>query len=163
MPLRLDDLVAYRSNWSEKSENIRELAETLNLGLDSFIFIDDNPFEIEEVRLRLPSVECHLFDRTRPEQALSLLDGIASLRARNVTVEDLAKTELYRGEAQRQELQRSAASMDEYLASLDIRVHMVRNNPDPPAGHAADQQDKPVQSHNAALHRGRGRHRDARG
>ncbi len=129
MPLRLDDFVAYRSNWTEKSENIRDLAAALNLGLDSFIFLDDNPFEIEEVRARLPGVECHLFDRTRPEQALTLLDGIASLRARNVTAEDLAKTEQYRGEAQRQELQRSAASMDEYLASLEIRVHVARNNP----------------------------------
>ena len=128
MPLSLNDLVAYRSNWSEKSENIRELAEMLNLGLDSFIFIDDNPFEIEEVRARLPGVECHLFDRTRPEQALSLLDGIASLRARNVTAEDLAKTDQYRSEARRQELQRSAASMDEYLASLNIVVHVARNN-----------------------------------
>ncbi|MCJ2064296.1 HAD-IIIC family phosphatase [Methylobacterium sp. J-088] len=128
MPLRLEDFVAYRSNWSEKSENIRDLAATLNLGLDSFIFLDDNPFEIEEVRARLPGVECHLFDRTRPEQALTLLDGIASLRARNVTAEDLAKTEQYRGEAQRQELQRSAASMDEYLASLEVRVHIARNN-----------------------------------
>ncbi len=54
MPLRLDDFVAYRSNWTEKSENIRDLAATLNLGLDSFIFLDDNPFEIEEVRARLP-------------------------------------------------------------------------------------------------------------
>ncbi len=43
MPLRLDDFVAYRSNWTEKSENIRDLAATLNLGLDSFIFLDDNP------------------------------------------------------------------------------------------------------------------------
>ena len=129
MPLRLDDFVAYRSNWSEKSENIRDIAATLNLGLDSFVFLDDNPFEIEEVRARLPGVECHLFDRTRPEQALTLLDGIASLRARNVTAEDLAKTEQYRGEAQRQELQRSAASMDDYLASLEIRVHVARNNP----------------------------------
>ncbi|WP_267423443.1 HAD-IIIC family phosphatase [Methylobacterium sp. GC_Met_2] len=129
MPLRLEDFVAYRSNWSEKSENIRDLAATLNLGLDSFIFLDDNPFEIEEVRARLPGVECHLFDRTRPELAMALLDGIASLRARNVTAEDLAKTEQYRGEAQRQELQRSTASMDEYLASLEIRVHIARNNP----------------------------------
>ena len=129
MPLRLDDFVAYRSDWSEKSDNIRDLAGTLNLGLDSFVFLDDNPFEIEEVRARLPGVECHLFDRTRPEQALTLLDGIASLRARSVTAEDLSKTEQYRGEAQRQELQRSAASMDEYLASLDIRLHVARNNP----------------------------------
>lgn len=129
MPLRLDDFVAYRSSWSEKSENIRDIAATLNLGLDSFVFLDDNPFEIEEVRARLPGVECHLFDRTRPEQALTLLDAIASLRARNVTAEDLAKTEQYRGEAQRQELQRSAASMDDYLASLEIRVHVARNNP----------------------------------
>ena len=128
MPLSIDDLVAYRSNWSEKSDNIRELADKLNLGLDSFVFIDDNPFEIEEVRARLPGVECYLFDRGRPEQALALLDGIASLRARHVTAEDLSKTEQYRGEARRQEVQRSAASMDDYLASLDIRVHIARNN-----------------------------------
>ena len=129
MPLRLDDFVAYRSNWSEKSDNIRDLAETLNLGLDSFVFLDDNPFEIEEVRARLPGVECHLFDRTEPERALVLLDGIASLRARSVTAEDLSKTEQYRGETQRQDLQRSAASLDAYLASLDIRLHIARNDP----------------------------------
>ncbi len=152
MPLRLDDFVAYRSNWSEKSENIRDLAATLNLGLDSFVFLDDNPFEIEEVRARLPGVECHLFDRTRPEQALTLLDGIASLRARNVTAEDLAKTEQYRGEAQRQELQR--------LGRLDGRLPRLPRDPGscrpqqpglPAAGHAADQQDQPVQPDDPAL------------
>ncbi|TXN75973.1 HAD-IIIC family phosphatase [Methylobacterium sp. WL18] len=128
MPLSLDDFVAYRSNWSEKSENIQALAQNLNLGLDSFVFIDDNPFEIEEVRARLPGVECVLFDRTKPEHALTLLDSLTSLRARHVTAEDLSKTEQYRDEAQRAELQRAAPSMAEYLASLDIRLHIARNN-----------------------------------
>lgn len=128
MPLKLRDLVAFRANWSEKSDNIRDLAETLNLGLDAFVFIDDNPFEIEEVRTRLPSVECHLFERGKPESALALLASIASLRARSVTAEDLAKTEQYRTETQRSEAQRQAPSMADYLASLDIHLHVSRNN-----------------------------------
>ena len=106
MPLRVDNFVAFRSNWSEKSNNIQDLAETLNLGLDAFVFIDDNPFEIEEVRTRLPGVECYLFDRDKPEAALALLGSIASLRARSVTAEDLAKTAQYRTETQRSALQR---------------------------------------------------------
>ena len=128
MPLRLDDFVAFRSNWSEKSDNIQDLAETLNLGLDAFVFIDDNPFEIEEVRTRLPGVECHLFERDKPEGALALLGSIASLRARSVTAEDLAKTAQYRTETQRSALQRESASMEHYLTSLDIHLHISRNS-----------------------------------
>ena len=128
MPIGIDDFVAFRSNWSDKSDNIRDLAETLNLGLDAFVFIDDNPFEIEEVRARLPEVEGLLFERGKPEMALALLGSIASLRARSVTAEDRAKTAQYRTETQRNELQRSAASIEDYLASLDIHLHISRNS-----------------------------------
>jgi FkbH-like protein len=122
MPLRLDDFAAWRSNWQEKSTSIASLAEQLNLGLDSFVFIDDNPFEIEEVRARCPGVECHLFPKGDPEAILSLVDGMASLRAHALTAEDRVKTEQYKIETQRQSLKQSSGSLDDYLASLEIQI-----------------------------------------
>jgi FkbH-like protein len=129
MPLKLDDFVAYRANWIEKSDNIREMAAELKLGLDSFIFIDDNPFEIEEVRARLPDVECHVFPKDTPESILGLLAGIETLRSRSLTAEDLSKTEQYQTEARRQSLLKSAVSFEDYLASLEIELHISVNNP----------------------------------
>lgn len=122
MPLKLEDFVAWRSNWDEKSDNIAAVATELNLGLDSFVFIDDNPFEIEEVRARLGAVECHLFPKESPERIISLLNEIASLRAHMMTAEDRVKTEQYRTEADRKTLERTAGSLDDYLASLEIKV-----------------------------------------
>lgn len=133
MPLRLNDFVAYRSNWNEKSENIADLAVELNLGLDSFVFIDDNPFEIEEVRNRLPEVECRLFPKGAPDAVMTFLSGIESLRAAATTTEDLVKTEQYRTEAERAALRISSASLEEYLSSLGIEVAVSVND----AGHIA--------------------------
>lgn len=127
MPLTLQDFVAYRSNWKEKSENIADLAIELNLGLDSFVFIDDNPFEIEEVKARLPGVECWLFPKDKPEAAMALLAGVDSLRSATLTAEDLIKTEQYRNEAQRIALKESSGSLEKYLESLDIRVDVSIN------------------------------------
>lgn len=128
MPLALTDFVTYRSNWKEKSENIADVAAELNLGLDSFVFIDDNPFEVEEVRNRLPGVECWLFPKDAPEAAMRLLSGIDSLRAATTTAEDFVKTEQYRTEAERNSLRNSSASFEEYLNSLGIEVHVSLND-----------------------------------
>lgn len=128
MPLSLDDLVTYRSNWADKSENLRSIAEELNIGIDALVFIDDNPFEIEEVRARLPDVDCHLFTPTDPEAAFGVLDRIASLSARSLTDEDLSKTEQYRAEARRKQSAASADSIDDYLRSLDIRLTVSVND-----------------------------------
>ena len=57
MVLRENDFVAYKINWTDKVENIRSLAGELNLGLDSFVFIDDNPVERERVKQVLPEVQ----------------------------------------------------------------------------------------------------------
>lgn len=128
MPLKLGDFVAYRSNWETKSDNILAIAQQLNLGVDAFLFIDDNPFEIEEVRARLPEVECHLFAPGKPEEALVLLDEIASLSARSLTLEDLQRSDQYGVDAQRRALQEGAKSLSEYLASLKIEITANCNN-----------------------------------
>ncbi len=73
MPLRLDDFAAVRIDWEAKSDKIVRIAEELNLGLDSFIFIDDNPFELEQVSSALPMVETYRFEAGKADEALGLI------------------------------------------------------------------------------------------
>ncbi len=127
MPLSLEDLVTYRANWVDKSDNLRSIAEELNIGTDALVFIDDNPFEIEEVRARLPDVDCQLFPKDDPEAALVLIDRIESLTAGTLTSEDLKKTEQYRAESRRKLAAESASSIEDYLASLDIKLTVSVN------------------------------------
>jgi FkbH-like protein len=96
MPLREDDFVAIRAGYGSKSEHLRELAGTLDLGLDSFVFVDDNLVELAEVEANLPQVSCLLFPGT--EHALPLLFSQLSrlFSPQTVTSEDGERTELYR-------------------------------------------------------------------
>jgi FkbH-like protein len=122
MPLKWDSFSAVRANWNPKSENIALIASELNVGLDSMIFIDDNVFEIEQVRAAHPMVECFRFDGRNAKEALSLLYGIAGLGAWAVTDEDAAKSEQYAQEAQRKQIESTATSVEEYIASLGIQI-----------------------------------------
>ncbi len=128
MPLELADFTIYKSNWNPKSENIQAIANELNIGLDAIVFLDDNRFEIEEVQARLPQVDCHLFPFERAEEALMVLDQIESLRTRSLTSEDIDKAEQYRTEAERKQVRLAAPSLKEYIASLNIELHVNINS-----------------------------------
>jgi FkbH-like protein len=94
--LREEDFVAIIASYHAKSAQIRELARRLNLGMDAFVFVDDNPVELAEVSLQLPEVRCVAFPPHDDELA-GFLDGLADLFARlEVTAEDRERTELYR-------------------------------------------------------------------
>ena len=107
--LRDEHFAARRVNWVTKPENLKSLAEELNLGLDSFIFVDDSDHECAAVRHALPQVEVvqvpsRLIDIPR------CLDAVARLEVLALTSEDLAKTEMYAQERKRRELLESAGS-----------------------------------------------------
>jgi FkbH-like protein len=96
MVLGADDFVAVLGSYQPKSAQIEQLAIQLNLGLDSFVFVDDNPVELAEVASRLPSVHCLAFP-AKDEMILSLCGELARLFANpTVTAEDRERTELYR-------------------------------------------------------------------
>ncbi len=96
MLLRLDDLVTVMASYNAKSAQIREIATQLSLGLDSFVFVDDNPIELAEVSAALPGVACVAFPAS-DEGLASLLDEIQGYFARTgITEEDKQRTELYR-------------------------------------------------------------------
>lgn len=127
MALRWEDFAAYRINWHEKADNLRELADELNIGLDSIVFIDDNPAEREAMRRFCPEVEVPDFpgDVSKlPLWAWELYrDYFFSL---HVTGEDKRKTQMYQEEKKRREVKKSALSVGEYIRALEIRVRMHR-------------------------------------
>jgi FkbH-like protein len=121
MVLKEDDFVGWRINWQDKARNIADLVSSLNLGLQSTVFIDDNPFERTRVREALPEV----FVPEWPEDKLAYTTTLLSLRCFDTptrSAEDLARTEMYVSDRKREELKTQVGSLDEWLGSLGIRV-----------------------------------------
>lgn len=123
MLLREEDFVAIKANWDPKPVNIEYLGTELNLGLDSFVFIDDNPVEREAVKIVLPAVTVPDFP-TDPVQLESFMRSVARdfFPTLRLTQEDLKKSEQYRVERLREEEKQKFTNLDEYLDSLDMRL-----------------------------------------
>jgi len=123
MVLRAEDFVAWAVNWSPKDGNLRDLAHTLNLGLDSMVFFDDSAFECELVRASLPDVRVVRADGDPADHATRLL-GTGLFDVLRSTGTDRERTGYYRAEAQRRASFAEAGSTEAFLASLRLRVRV---------------------------------------
>jgi len=121
MVLRPDDFSAWRINWNDKAANIAELAAELNLGLQSAVFIDDNPVERARVREALPEVYVPEWpdDKTLFASRLRELDCFDSAY---VTAEDASRHHMYATDKQRELLRRGVSSAEDWLLSLETEV-----------------------------------------
>lgn len=127
MLLRQEHFAARRVNWISKPDNLVSLAEELNLGLDSFIFVDDSDHECAAVRERLPQVEVVQVP-SRPVDVASCLDAVARLEVLSITAEDLQKTAMYAQERQRREILEQASTSSnsaDYLARLGMKMQIT--------------------------------------
>ena len=126
MVLRGENFSARRINWQDKATNLRELAAELNIGLDSMVFVDDNPAERELIRQMLPQVEVPDFP-AKPYQLMPFFKQLVEkyFRIYQVTAEDRAKAEQYRANAMRQAEQSRFADMESYLYSLDLQLDIM--------------------------------------
>jgi FkbH-like protein len=120
LALKLDDFVAAKISWNEKANAIRELAQQLALGLDSFVLVDDNPVECEAIRQQLPEVAVVAAPVTEPWKLVDMLAEQPFFDAAVVTDDDVNRLSEYKAQAQRTELAGSAGNLDEFLASLGI-------------------------------------------
>lgn len=126
MQLGEEDITSFKLGWGRKDESLRELAAELNVGLDSMVFLDDNPTERELVGTMLPEVEVVDFPSDVSELPSVLRGVFERLFMRPaLTEEDRAKSEQYRAMARRSELERAAGSFDEYLEGLGLRARRV--------------------------------------
>lgn len=126
MILRPDAFATMKINWRPKHENIREIAAELNLGVDSFVFFDDNPTERQLVMDMLPGVTVPDFPEKPEELAPAMVEIYRTYFAKaTLTAEDMEKTKQYADNAKRNELQQAAGSFEDYLKQLDIVVEQV--------------------------------------
>ncbi len=127
--LKKEHFVAYRINWTDKATNIKELASELNIGLDSFVFVDDNPTERELIKQMLPMVEVPEFP-TQPYGLMSFFKQLVEdyFKVYSVTDEDKKKTEQYKQNAARAQAQASFTDFDSFLESLDIQITIEAAN-----------------------------------
>ncbi|MDR1514747.1 MAG: HAD-IIIC family phosphatase [Synergistaceae bacterium] len=123
MLLKEQDFAAIRANWAPKPENLLSISKELNIGVDSFVFIDDNPVERETMQIAFPEVAVPNFPSDSAQLENFMIETARDyfLQFRS-TDEDRVKTEQYRAEADRREYMSSFASLDEYLASLDMTL-----------------------------------------
>jgi FkbH-like protein len=125
--LRMDDFALFVANWEHKVENIRAIAQRLNIGLESVVFVDDNPAEREQVRQLLPEVTVvELPDD--PAGFVRALDLGGYFDWLQLSREDLARSDSYVAESRRNALLSEAADYNQYLRSLDMQVSFVPVN-----------------------------------
>ena len=123
MMLKSEHIVSHRINWSPKSENLVSLANELNLGLDSFVFLDDNPVECGQVRAALPQV---VTMQLPPEpDVASFLRHLWAFDKLSITGEDVRRTSLYRENAARQIHEESATDIAEFIESLQLQIDIA--------------------------------------
>ena len=123
MVLREANFSAMRINWEPKPKNLQAIAEELNVGVDSFIFVDDNPDERELMRQLLPQVLTVEMPRD-PALYRSTLEALPQLQTLQVTDEDRARVATYRANREREGALVQATSIDDYLHSLGITVRL---------------------------------------
>jgi len=120
MVLRLDDIAVFVANWENKVDNIRYIQNVLNIGFDSMVFLDDNPFERAMVKQAIPELTVPALPED-PSDYLVYLRDLNLFETASFTEEDEIRTKQYQEEAKRSILQKSFANEEAFLKSLEMR------------------------------------------
>jgi FkbH-like protein len=128
MILKDDHIVSKRINWNDKANNIKEISNELNLGLDSFVFLDDSDFEIGLIKTELPMVSVYQVPSNLSEYPILIknLKGLFFNPA--ITDEDLKKTTLYLQDKKRKEQLKNHDTIENYLESLGLVLNLLWND-----------------------------------
>lgn len=122
MLLSKDDFLVIKANWEPKSINLKEMATELSLGIDSFVFLDDNPAERDIVCNQLDGVGVP--ELSRVENYIYEIDRAGYFETIRISKDDLNKTQMYKENYERKNYQSTFASYDEYLSSLEMKAEI---------------------------------------
>jgi FkbH-like protein len=129
MPLGLQHFVARRLNWEPKPESLIALAAELELGLDSFIVVDDNPKECAEIEANCPEVLTLPLPQ-EPQRIADFLAHVWPLDHLRTTREDERRSDLYAQQIERNRLEKQSASLEDFLTALQVEVRIEPMLPD---------------------------------
>ena len=119
MVLKLDDIAVFKANWDNKADNIRQIQSILNIGFDSMVFLDDNPFERNIVRENIPGVAVPELPED-PGEYLEYLYSLNLFETVSYSDADVDRTKLYQEEAKRVKIQKSFTNEKGFLKSMDM-------------------------------------------
>ena len=128
MILRLDDFSIFVANWEDKASNIKYIQKALNIGMDSFVFIDDNPFERNLVREMIPEITVPELP-VDPSMYLSFLQGENLFETASFSEDDKDRTSMYQAEFKRKSLELTYESIDDYLKNLEMTAEVKAFEP----------------------------------
>lgn len=128
MILREKDIACFEINWSDKATQLKNIAQKLNIGIDSLVFVDDNVVERELIRQACPEVACIEIDPGKPEEYVVNLHAGYWFEAVRITAEDQARNEQYHANAQRQAQAAACQDINTFIKSLDQEVIVEKLN-----------------------------------
>ena len=128
MQLRNEHITISKINWADKVANLKELAEELNIGLDSLVFVDDSPFEVNMVRDHLPEITVLQVPEKLYEYPKMLSENLGLFYNFTITPEDKKKVEMYKQQVNRETVKTQFIDIEDYLASLELKMTIHQND-----------------------------------
>ena len=127
MQLREDHFASLRINWNDKVSNMKDIAEEINIGLDSIVFFDDDPVNREFIKLNLPQV--HTVDLPHdPSEFVNILQNLNEFSVLNITHEDQQRGKMYTEQRKRTELEKSSTDLQGFLKQLNLKISIKNAN-----------------------------------
>lgn len=127
MVLKEEHFACMKINWNDKTQNMKEIANELNIGLDSMVFFDDDPVNREYIRASFPQILTVEIPKDVSQYA-PLLMSLNDFDTLKITEEDLGRGNMYLQEKQRKDLQQQATNLDDFLEQLEIKLKIKKAN-----------------------------------
>lgn len=130
--LKPEDFIVIKANWETKSQNMAEIASTLNIGKDALVFVDDNPREREIVRTQVPEAavpEMTSGEELAPDKFIRILDKNGYFEVISLSEDDKKRNEMYKANALRKSQEESFGDYKEFLKSLEMKAMIAGFDP----------------------------------
>jgi FkbH-like protein len=128
MVLRSKHFSIIKANWQDKATNITNISKELNIGQDSLVFVDDNPFEINLVKTKLPDVKVIQLPKD-PTSYADIIDSLGVFDSLSYSSEDKKRTKMYQEEVKRKNFKENFTNLDDYLSTLAMELEIKKNDP----------------------------------
>lgn len=127
--LKVDDFAVFAANWENKDRNLAYIAKELNIGIDSLVFLDDNPAEREIIRQSLPEVTVLEVDAANPYTYIQAIADSGVFDTVSVSDDDMKRSANYEKKSKEKELEKLAVSYEDFLKSLEMKAEIKTFEP----------------------------------
>ena len=125
--LREKNFASIKINWNDKAENLKQIADEINIGLNSIVFFDDDKLNQERIKKEFPEVLTPELPND-PSQFVPILEDLNDFNVFQRTIEDKKRGEMYSQQRERKDLERNISNIDDFLKELDIKVKLKKSN-----------------------------------